>query len=418
MDVSIAYHLGLALALGLIVGFERGWNVRESAEGSRSAGLRTFAVVGLFGGISALLGAELGAAVLAVAFLSVAAMVVASYWLTASETKDLGATTEFALLATFVLGALVMRGFETESLAGAVILAAILGFKQELHHSLERVSRSELRATLQLLLIAAVALPLLPDRDLGPWQALNPRTIGLLVLLIAGISYVGWFSILWLGSRAGSLLTAALGGLTSSTAVAVAFGRMAKRSPRSSRLLAAGIVLAAGMMGPRLLMEVALVNRALAERIAVPVLMLALVPFVAAPWMARTRGRTELEVGIDLRNPLELRSAMLFGVLLTALFLAVHAVQAWLGDAGIYGLAALSGLADVDALALSLAGSSGRSVAEPVAVRAILLAAWVNTASKAALATVVGGWSLGRHCIAVLAAALLASLAASGWLGL
>jgi len=418
MDVSIAYHLGLALALGLIVGFERGWNVRESAEGSRSAGLRTFAVVGLFGGISALLGAELGVAVLAVAFLSVAAMVVASYWLTARETNDLGATTEFALLATFVLGALVMRGFETESLAGAVILAAILGFKQELHHSLERVSRSELRATLQLLLIAAVALPLLPDRDLGPWQALNPRTIGLLVLLIAGVSYVGWFSILWLGSRAGSLLTAALGGLTSSTAVAVAFGRMAKRSQRSSRLLAAGIVLAAGMMGPRLLMEVALVNRALAERIAVPVLMLALVPFVAAAWMARARGRTEIDVGIDLRNPLELRSALLFGVLLTALFLAVHAVQAWLGDAGIYGLAALSGLADVDALALSLAGSSGRSVAEPVAVRAILLAAWVNTASKAALATVVGGWSLGRHCIAVLAAALLASLAASGWLGL
>jgi uncharacterized membrane protein (DUF4010 family) len=190
MDLSVTFRLAVSLALGLIIGMERGWQIRESPEGFGVAGIRSFGFVGLLGGLSALLTQKLGVDVLIVTFLGLILIVVTSYGLSARQTEEFGITTELSLLITFVLGVLAGIGLVSEALAVSVTVAVLLGFKQELHKSLEKLDRRELIATLQLLILAAIALPLLPNRNLDPWQALNPRSIGLLVLLIASISYL------------------------------------------------------------------------------------------------------------------------------------------------------------------------------------------------------------------------------------
>jgi uncharacterized membrane protein (DUF4010 family) len=417
VDPTLATRLAVALAIGFIIGVERGWQGRQTREGLRTAGVRTFACVGLFGGLASLLADELGAGFLGVALLALAAVVTAAYWLTAREGGDYGTTSEMALLLTFGLGALATRGYESEAVAAAVVVSAILGFKRELHASLERLDRREIAATLQLLVIAAVVLPLLPNRELGPWQALNPRGIGLLVLLIAAISYVGWFLARWLGARAGILLTSLLGGLSSSTAVTVSYARMARRGAGDPALLGAGIALAAGTMAVRLLVVVGAVEGALVPRIAAPLALLAFVPVAAALLVARRSARSTHPAELTLRNPLDLESALAFGALLSVIFLLVRGAQAWLGSAGIYAVAALSGVADVDAVSLSLARSAGGRVSLDVAARGILLAAFVNTAVKGILAGLIGGRALALRCAPILAVALVAGVAASWMCG-
>ena len=406
MDLSVATGLATALAIGLIIGIERGWELREVREGLRSAGVRTFGLTGLFGGISALFAAELGVSAFAVALLGLTGIIIASYALTALQTKDFGATTELALLVTFGLGALAVRDFKTEAVAAAVVVTGLLGFKGELHHSLEHIDQQELRGTLQLLLIAAVILPLLPDQDLGPWQALNPRTIGLLVLLIAGISYVGYFAMRLFGTRVGLLVSAILGGLTSSTAATVSFARMARHSEASTALLGAGIALAAATMAIRLLLEVAVVNVAIIPRLVLPFAALTFVPSIAALVIARRTQPGAAAAPLIVKNPLELGTAVGFGAILALVFLLIRLAQTWFGDAGIYAVSAISGIADVDAVSLSLAQAANTDLPASVAATGILLVVFINTVVKALLATLIGGWSLARWCLPILLAAL------------
>ncbi|MDJ0708407.1 MAG: MgtC/SapB family protein [Leptolyngbyaceae cyanobacterium MO_188.B28] len=418
MDLSIVLKLAVSLALGLIIGMERGWEIRKSPEGLTGAGIRSFGFVGLFGGVSALLSQEFGPIVLAIAFLGFAGVVVASYVLTSRQTQDFGTTTELALLITFVLGALAVRGFEAEAVAIAVVMTVILGLKQELHQSLERLKRRELIATLQLLIIAAVALPLLPNHNLGPFEAINPRTIGLLTLLIAGISYVGYFAVRVFGARVGILLTSFLGGLASSTAVTVTLARMAKQRQASTTLLAGGIFLASGVMVPRLLIEIAILNPSLIPRLMAPVAPLALVPLVSAFVIARQASSPKASTQIELKNPVELGAALAYSALLTALFVLVRAAEAWFGGAGVYVLSAISGIADVDAVSISLAEAASRGSSLQIAATGIIIAALVNTGLKALLAALIGGWRLARWCVTILVITICMSLLTAlltGW---
>jgi uncharacterized membrane protein (DUF4010 family) len=409
MDLTITSRLAIALILGLIVGMERGWENRESPKGFRVAGIRSFGFVGLFGGISAILAGPSDRSILAMAFVGLAAIVLASYSLTARETQHFGITTELSLMVVFVLGALAGQGYEREAIAASVICAMLLGFKQELHKSLEYLDRRELIATLQLLLIAAVVLPILPDRNLGLWNALNPRAIGLLVSLIAGISYTGYFAMRWLGARAGLLATAVLGGVVSSTAVTVAFGRIAGRKAGSVALLGAGISLASGTMALRLLAEVSIVNAALLPILVMPLAVLAIVPFATAGAIALRYSTTDTQADIPLHNPIELWTALGYGLVFSALLVSIRAVEAEFGQAGVYVLAALSGLADVHAVSLSLAQATLVNLPVSVGATGIVLAAMVNTAMKALLAVWLGGKALAQWCSIGLLVALCVS---------
>ena len=410
MDRQVALRILVALAIGLIVGMERGWHSRDEKTGLRSVGLRSFGFVSVLGALSALLSTQFGPVFMAVTFLALAGFAVVSYVLTARASGDYGITTELALLLTFNLGALAMMGWVVEAIAVSVITSLLLGFKQELHRSLEQLDKQELAATLQLLLLAAVVLPLLPNQDVGPWQALNPRSIGILVLLIAGISYIGYFAMSYLGDRVGITISGILGGLASSTALTVAFARLSRSKSALTPLLAAGIALAAGMMVPRLWLELFAVNRLLLPQIVGPTVALALVPLVAAIFISRSVPNRALSSTLTLGNPLQLQAVLGYAVMLMVLFVVVGGMNRWLGNAGVYAIAAVSGITDVDAVSLSIARATTYDLNLSVASLGILLAAWSNTVAKVAIATVVGGKSLGRWCGGILFAAMAISM--------
>ena len=408
MNEPLIYRLAIALGIGLIVGLERGWKTRDQHAGQRLAGVRTFSLAALLGGVLAAIATPDRYVVLAAGALVIGALVLAGYLISVRETRDFGMTTELALLTTFSLGAVTVLGAPFEAVAAAVVMSLLLGFKSEFHSAIEKLERHELIATLQLLAIAIVLVPLLPDRELGPWQALNPRVIGLLVLLIAGLSYLGYFAVRLLGPRVGLLLTAVLGGLTSSTAVTVAYARRARLANTSHALLGVGIALAAATMAPRLAVEIATVNRALLADLWPTLAAVAVVPALGGIVVLLRHARGG-DATIELENPLQLKTALVFGVLLSVLFVASEGLQHWLGETGLYAMAAITGIADVDAVAIALAESAARgSVAPEAAQRAIALAILVNTATKAVLAAVLGGGPMLRTATALLGSALAA----------
>jgi uncharacterized membrane protein (DUF4010 family) len=414
MDETAWYRLAVALGIGLIVGLERGWQMREQRAGLRTAGFRTFTIAALGGGVLALASEPDRFALLGASTLVVGALIIAGYVVASHEHRDYGMTTEFALLTTFGLGALAALGAPTEAAAAAIVMTLVLKFKTEVHAAIGKLERRELVATLQLAAIAAVLLPLLPNRDLGPWDAVNPRVIGVLVLLIATLSYVGYFAVRMLGARLGLMLTALFGGFSSSTAVTLAYARRARTDGAHAAVLGAGIALAAATMVPRIVVELFAVNRALLAPLAPTLAALLLVPLGAMSYLVVRRRDGAAAGDIELSNPLELRAALGFGALLIALFLAVEAVRRALGDAGIYSVAALAALLDVDAVTLALAEESARGTLDAaMAQRAIALAALVNTAVKAVLAAALGGAAMLRTASLVLGLALAAGTLAA-----
>lgn len=413
MNTTTILRLAIALAIGLIIGMERGWQSRDSPQGARTAGVRSFAFVGLFGGLSALLAGKFGANIVAVTFLGLVLIVAFSYRISAKGSQDFGITTELSLLISFILGALAGSGLEGEAVASAVVVAALLGYKQEIHSILNQLERRELIATLQLLIVAAVALPLLPNRNIDPWETLNPRTIGWIVLLIAGISYIGYFAMRIVGSRVGLLATAVIGGLVSSTAVTLAYARIARKKQGNLALLGAGISLAGGVMAVRLLIEIGIVNPSLLPLLIIPIALLAIVPLIAAVIIATQTNQNISPAEVKLKNPVELGAALGFALVLSVLFVLVRTTQNLFGDTGIYILSAISGIADVDTVSLSLAQATRENLSLEIAATGILIAAIVNTLFKAVLATFIGGWLLGRWCATILLSALSLSLIAA-----
>ncbi|HEY9344450.1 MAG TPA: MgtC/SapB family protein, partial [Inquilinus sp.] len=207
-ETSSALRLGAALAVGLIIGLERGWTDRDRPEGRRAAGLRTFAITGFGAGIAAFLAPDLGPGPLLLFLAGIGAYMLAAYL---REAGSLGLTTEVALLVTALLGAAAGIGHDLIGVGGAVVVALLLREKARLHDWLERFTPAETAAVLQFLLIAVVVPPFLPDRTLDPWEAINPAKIWWLVVLVAGLSFAGYAAVRIAGPRVGTLLTGLLG---------------------------------------------------------------------------------------------------------------------------------------------------------------------------------------------------------------
>ena len=402
--------LGSALAIGLLIGVERGWQARQAAEGQRIAGLRTYGLFGLLGGGAALLGRSLGGTVLGLLFLGFAITVTATYLLQRRRGGDVGITSLVAALLTFVLGAMVALGHTGPAAAAAVVTVLLLGFKETLHGWLRRLEQEELHAALQLLLISVVVLPVLPDRGYGPWGALNPYQIWWMVVLIAAISFSGYMAVKIAGTEKGILLTGLFAGLASSTAVTLHLSRMARRETGLEHLLAAGILVACGTMYPRMVLLAAVVNPPLLPTLLPPLAAMAVVTYGGALlfWW-----RSSTDTGhpvTSLRNPLELRVALLFGLLLATVMLLGEALRNQFGAAGLYGLAAVSGLADVDAMTLTLARMTETGLAAATAMTGMVVAAASNSVVKSALTVMVGGRALALRVAPVLCLSALAGL--------
>ena len=395
-EQQTVYFLGVALALGLLIGIERGWKAREEAEGQRVAGVRTYGLIGLLGGTSALLAQHTGPLIMGLMLVGLTGALTAVYVVNASQDEsDVGITSLVAGLLTFVFGALAGFGELAVAGAAAVITTLLLGYKPTLHRWVSALKGRELRAGLKLLLISVVLLPILPNRSYGPWQALNPYEIWWMVVLIAAISFVGYFAIKIGGAHKGTVFTGLFGGLASSTAVTLHFSRVARTDATMAPMLATGILLACGTMFPRMLLIAAALNLQLLQPLLVPALVMALLVSAPAIFYWRSLQRMDFDTAATLSNPLEIRTAITFGALLAMVMFLGKALQAWLGEAGVLMLAFASGVADVDAITLSLARMSQDDLATRVAVMGIVIAAAVNSLVKGGMATVFGGRQVG-----------------------
>ncbi|WP_456414449.1 MgtC/SapB family protein [Oceanithermus profundus] len=391
--------LALATLVGFAVGLERERAKRERETGALG-GVRTFALIGLLGGLVGVLGS--GALALT-GFLVVGAL---ALW---SLTRAPGATSEVAALVVYLLGMLAGEGQATAALFGGLVTLGLLTYRERLHRWSAQIGEETLEAAVLLALLWGVVWPLLPEGGYGPGGVLRPREVWLMVLLVAAANFAGFvLTRLW---RERGLYAAALaGGLVSSTAVTVSMAARAREHPASWRTWAVAAGLATVLMYLRVLVWVALFAPALLEALAPALALWALVNLAACLLLARGAGGGG---GFELKNPLGLGAALLFGGLYALIKLAAYAAGIWLGAAGVYAVAALSGLQDLDAITLSMARLFTQGGLEAgLAVRAILLATLVNNAVKATL----GYLGHPRMGFALALALLPGALAAWAWM--
>jgi uncharacterized membrane protein (DUF4010 family) len=410
------YHLGVALAIGLLIGVERGWHERDAREGRRIAGVRTYGLIGLLGGILAMLAEQRGTLVLGLAFIGLAGALAAVYVVNQQQgDDDVGITSLVACLLTFAFGALAATGEVALAASGGVVTTLLLSYKPVLHNWVSGLEARELHAGIRLLLISVVLLPVLPNQGFGPWQALNPYAIWWMVVLIATISFAGYVAIKVAGPRRGTVFTGLFGGLASSTAVTLHFSRMCRRKAAAAPMLGTGILLACGTMFPRMLLVASVVNPALFRLLLLPAAVMALLAYGPALVYWRGSSSRELDSKALLKNPLELKTALGFGLLLALIMLLGKALRHWFGEGGVLALAAASGVADVDAITLSLARMTQDDLALPVAATGIVIAAAVNSLVKSGMATFIGGRRIGERVGLPLLGCALGGLAAT-WL--
>lgn len=413
LEPGVLRAFAASAAIGLLIGLER------ERHPATAAGLRTFTLTALFGTTSALLGELAGTAWLTtIGLLLVGAMAVVAQPRDAEPGVDPGTTTTVALLLCFVLGAMTWHGLATIAASLAVVVTTLLYFKPELKGFSARITRPDMLSILQFGALSLVVLPTLPDRGFGPHGALNPYQIWLMVVLISGVSLAGYVALRLVGTRRGLLLTGLLGGLVSSTATTVTYARRVRDDPSQAHASALVILLAGTVVFARVALLAAVVAPSLLPVLA-PVLLAAGMPMLVAG-LAQWR-RLPVATGIAeaapprVGNPMELRTAFAFaGFYALVLLLAAELAQR-LGGAGLYAVALLSGLTDVDALTLSslrLHGVGGATAQQ--AVVAIAIAFVANIGFKFTVAAWIGRRALAaRSAVGFLAsaAALLVAIA-------
>ncbi len=389
-------NLAIALLLGAIIGLERGWDSRQQKVGERIAGIRTFSLVGLLGGIAAILAEQVNTWLLPILLFSVVTIGIVAYSQRLAYIRNFSITGLIGLILTFCYGVLAVAVDPVIAVAAAVVTAVILDNKEEIHGVIERLKEHELDAALKLLVISVVMLPLLPNEKMGPGNVLNPYEIWWMVVLIASISFIGYFAVRVVGTSRGILFTGLFAGLSSSTALTLHYARQAAKHPEHTPLFSAGILLACGTMFPRILVYCWVISPPLLPSLIWPVTIMTALLYLPALWIWRKHA-----VSADIsqpplnQNPLDLSSALIFGALLVGILLLGEFLTQALGDTGIYLLAASSGIADIDAITLSLTRMTQTSLDMNTAVLAIVLAASVNNMVKTGMTWVIGNRRMG-----------------------
>lgn len=413
-ELEIFRRLGLALAIALLFGLERGWNEREASEGRRIAGIRTFALTGLTGAMTGWITSVTSPVVLGLAFLAVAGLVAVSYWMRLRDERDLGLTTEIALLLAFMLGAAAVLADMGPVAATGVIATGLLSLKRTLHSWIAQIHRFELVALVQLALMSVVILPIVPNAGFGPGAVLNPYELWWAVVIVAGLSFFGYAAIRLAGAELGIIITGLFGGLASSTSTTLALSRLVRDDRALGPPAAIGTIAAGSVTFLRVLIVATIFQPALFGLLAPSMVAMALTGLGGALVLHMIRVRdTEGPSDIGaVSNPLALGTALSFGAILALVVLGTHYLETWFGDAGVYAAAALSGSNDVDALTISVARMTGTDLTGAVAVNAIFIGVSVNTAVKAGIAALVGGIGLGLRVIGVYAVVLSAGAVA------
>ena len=404
--------IGLALALGLLIGLQRGWVLRGEKPGSRFAGIRTYGLLGLAGGIAGDLQSR--AVGLAVALLAGGAiLVVMGYWRVTQRGLSVSGTASLTGLLTMAFGFLAGSGEAALASVAAGVTVLVLSLRAPLHHLLRHIDEREMMAIARFALIALVILPLLPDTPFGPYGAWRPRQLWLVVVLVSGFSFLGYIAAKWLGPSRGLLATSAAGALVSSTAVTAALAGKLRDDPEAAVLANAGIALASGVM----FLRVTLLTTALAG-FALPTLATLTLPgmlasLAGAAWLLR-HGSSNSEPppnGVKLRNPFDLRPALVLMVLTMALTALARWVLVRFGDAGLATVLAISGTIDVDSAIITMGNLPADSLTPRIAGLVLFLPVVLNTLFKTATALSLAGRRAWPGAAAMLVS-LLASAAA------
>lgn len=409
IELGVLPRYAAALALGLLMGLERERNPEAKA------GLRTFALTALLGVLAAHLSVLAGMPwLLPTGLVAVTLMIVGAYVRDPEPGADPGTTTVAALLLAYGLG--VLTWFDETQLAATltIVITVLLYFKAELRGVSQKLTRQDLISALQFAVLSLIVLPLLPDRDYGPYGALNPYQIWWMVVLISGVSLAGYALLRILSGRHGAVVLGVLGGLVSSTATTLAFARHAKQGEAMQRIAIIVIVLANLVVMVRLAVVIA---------IAAPVAFPHLLPVLgggllfgiagAAYGLVRLKPARDMPE-LPLTNPAEIRSALMFGALYTIVLLAAAWLSHRLGTQGLYAIAVASGLTDVDAITLSSLRLFTLGQVNGVQLSTVvLLAVLANLVFKSALVLAMNGWRVARHTAAGMGTVGLGMIA--GW---
>ena len=404
---GLIYRLGVALAIGLLVGTERHWRERGQPAGSRTAGIRSFTLAGLMGGVVAALAGSPGMApdtspgmapdwsaalLIGLAFLGFSAALI-TFRLRESIAEDsFSVTGVFAGQATFLLGAMAVRGDPITVAAAAVAITAVLAAREGLHGFVSGITWVELRSAILLLSMTLIALPLVPDRSIEALAGLNLARVWKLAVVLAGVSYVGYIAVRVLGSAAGMLAAGAATGLVSSTAATLAYARAARAGTAPARALAAA-ALAAGCVA---MLRTAALAWAVAPAMAWPLLpALGIAGAVqGAAALLLLLGRRDIGAAADNAaapgNPFELLAVLQIAGLLALIELLAKAAAASFGAAAVLTVAALSGLADTDAVTLSMGSLVPETFTSEQGALAVAVAVACNTVAKAVYAISLG----------------------------
>ncbi len=414
MTDSLLARLATALAIGLVVGVERGWQFRDEPDGARVAGIRTYALSGLLGGVAVAIAQALESPlVFAAGLLAFTAIAGVFQLRDAAQRGTVSATAAIAAIAVFALGALAVLGETLAAGAAGVAMAGVLASREVLHNLLRKLTWIELRSALLLLAMTLIVLPLLPNRTIDPWGGVNPWQVWFFTVLIAAVSYAGYVTVRLMGPSRGLAATALIGAIVSSTAVTVAFGRRAKAG-EPWQPLAGGAALAAMVSVLRVVIIVAVANPALVVEMVVPATAAAFT-FGASGALMLWRTRT-ITAGADhLGNPIDFAALLLFGVVFVVVGAASAALTGSLGAGGLTLTSAFAGVFNIDVAALTTSQLAGSAVPLADGARAVLLALAFNAGGRLVAAVAMGPvryWLFlaGASALAILVGAVAAVL--------
>ncbi len=385
--------LAVAALIGMLIGMER---ESRSKKGEKTfGGIRTFPLIAILGFVAALVADQIGPSIY-IAFFTIFGVLVGISYFFAAKKGEFGATTEISFLIIFSIGSLVYLGYIILSAAIAVIMGIFLAFKTEFRSLVGKIEQEDIYATIKFAILTIIILPLLPNEAFGPFNAFNLKKIWLMVILIAGVSFVGFFLFKIIGTKRGIQLISLLGGIASSTALTLSFTERSKEVEPLSRNFAAGIVMASSIMFPRVLLIILLLSPAIAKELLIPFSIFTVVGITSSLLLWRKSESPSFNE-IQLTNPFKVMFALKFGLVFAIVLLISNAANFYFGDQGVYISSFFSGFADVDAIALTIADLYEKSLALNVAVMSVIIGCGANSLVKLGVTLIFGAKELKKY---------------------
>ncbi len=390
---KIAIGLLIAAGIGVLLGLEREYShkkvKRKNNKEYLMAGIRTYPLITILGYLSMFLSAMMTEWLFIVMLIGVLAYVGLFYYHN-SKLGHTGTTSEFSIIISYLIGGLVYLDYTLLAVGIGVFLTVALAFKLDIHRAIGKLEEKDVHAVIQFVIMAALVLPLLPDEDYGPEGVLNPRKIGLIIVLLTGLNFIGYLLSKFIDTGKSIILTGVLGGFLSSTAVTWHFSRQSKTGKGSPEYQAVAVIIASSIMFLRIAFLLYLLNLDLFYQVVIGMVIVCIIGIGIGIYILKKATNKSPGDGVVSKNPLNLMEALKFGAIYTTILLLVALAKEYIGQDAIYIVSAVSGLTDVDAIVISMANLGGSTIEMEVALTGVMIAAAANTLVKYTMCIVTG----------------------------